>query len=194
MEPWSKTAYSRDKVFLWSKCGLAKHCRYVALDTASRSQQALDCHVCKGGRSQYEGVLYGLLNSEPLIELYAVETFSLVSSGQIKLPTGREFTCGRKPWDAMTVSPPNLLIEVQGEQHAHKHDTRANNRDHHLGERRHLDAAMAEAAVAAGFTVLWLCVEEGADVATGHATKWAVALRQAVKHVIAGHNPKLLIA
>lgn len=88
----------------------------------------------------------------------------------------------------MCLQPPNLLIEVQGEQHTSKADCRQHNQGDTVGTRQHKDHVLADAAIAAGFSVLWLYPGDEC----GRHSRWAAALQMALEHVTANQAPKLL--
>lgn len=95
----------------------------------------------------------------------------------------------RHAWDVMTAPPLNLLVEVQGEQHTHKLDTRTNSKYSSLASRAEKDHALAAAAQEAGFSVVWLV--PGPE--QGRRRRWAKAIQQAVHEQQHNHGPKLYI-
>lgn len=198
MEPEAKAAFSKDKAAFKSLCQVAKHCRFLQVGRLQRAgAAALKCRVCARGAgsgvSEHERLAYACLDSEPLIEHYAVEAYSLTSSERAVLSDGKSVCIGQHRWDAMTLSPPNLLIEVHGEEHTRKLDTRAHNSDSSLLARQEQDWLLAAAAQAAGFSVLWLY--EDASVGRQHLhARWAAMLREAVAHVRAERAPALFAA
>lgn len=193
MTPESMAAFSTDKAVFRCSCEQAKHARFVGVQCAARSSGAFGCRVCAGKGSQPERLLYNLLDTEHAIELYAVEAHSISRAAPLALADGTTLDVHDHRWDAMTLLPPNLLIEVQGQQHTSKLDTRPRSPDASLSNRLLRDAALAAAAHAAGFTVLWLHAREGESEPT-RAARWAAMLRQAVRHVAARGPPLLFSA
>lgn len=189
----SKAAYSSDKGVVECTCGNSKHCRFMAVQQIARRDDAFSCRVCQDKGSNHEKLLYKSMDQEPLINLYAVETYSLSEKQQLRLHNGDVVQVNRHAWDAMTIDPPNLLIEVQGEGHTSKMVTKANNSDDTLSIRAQRDQLLATAAHGAGFSVLWLCMSEcGSE--TSRERDWAAKLKEAVAHVAAGKPPQLFIA
>lgn len=86
----------------------------------------------------------------------------------------------------MTLDPPGLLVEVQGEGHTHKADCREHNQDNTLAVRSEKDEALAHAAMALGWSVLWLYPR----AEYGRSARWTAALEEAVAHVAAQKPPK----
>ena len=99
----------------------------------------------------------------------------------------------RHRWDALLLEPHSLLIEVQGEQHIDTEDGRRNNSGDTLAIRQAKDEALAAAAPAFGFSVLWLHPGDSNDV-RGRAARWSAGLQEALQHVIAGKPPQLFKA
>lgn len=190
----SKAAYSRDQAAFKSLCGVAKHSRCMQVAHLERAgAAALKCRVCAREGSGHEQLAYACLDSETLIEHYAVETYALTGEGRATLPDGKTCRFRDHRWDALTLSPSSLLVEVHGEQHTSKLDTRARSRDSSLLARHEQDRLLAEAARAAGFSVLWLHADASVPEAQLRA-RWAARLKQAVVHVRAGGAPALFAA
>jgi hypothetical protein len=186
-------AFSTSKAAFRCSCERAKHARFLGVQCAARSSDAFNCRVCAGKGSRPERLLYSLLDNEHLIELYAVETHSVSSTAPLVLADGTTLRVSDHRWDAMTLLPPNLLIEVQGQQHTSKLDTRPRSPDASLANRLQRDEALVAAARAAGFSVLWLHTREGESESTCIA-RWAGRLQQAVRHVAARGPPLLFSA
>lgn len=190
----SKAAYSRDQAAFRCVCACGKHCRYIQVARAARAgSAAFRCRVCAGKGSSHEQLAYACLDAEALIEHYAVETYSLTSRERVTLCDGTALCIGDHRWDAMTLSPPNLLIEVHGEQHSTKLDTRARNPQASLAAKRDADSKLAAAAAAAGFSILWLHADAGMSEAALRA-RWAAKLQEAAAHVRGGGAPALFCA
>lgn len=189
----SKPAYSSDKGVVKCDCGNSKHCRFIAVQQIARRDDAFSCRVCQDKGSSHEKLLYKLMDQEPLVQLYAVETYSISEKQRLSLANGDVVQVNRHAWDAMTVDPPNLLIEVQGEGHTDKQVTKPNNTDDGLSIRAQRDGMLATAAHGAGFSVLWLCVGKG-SYELSREREWAAKLKEALVHVAAGKPPQLFIA
>jgi hypothetical protein len=162
-------------------------CQRVQVNSA-----ALRCKVCRsvkerpGTASQYERIAYGVLDQLPCIKHYAVEAYAV--PGPYKAG-GHMVATNRHAWDIMTAPPLKILIEVHGEQHTHKLDTRINSNDSSLASRADRDHALAAAAQAAGYSVVWLMPKEE----RGRRRRWAQAISQAVHDQLHNCVPKLYI-
>lgn len=187
----SQPSHSTHKNNYKLKCKGPKHCAQVSVRSANYSATALACHVCKGQGSKPERLLYELLDKEECVQLYAVESFSLVQKAQVSLQDGTVICPNLKRWDVTTLQPPGLLVEVQGEGHSSKLVTRRNNTDDTITNRQLKDIGYAEAAQREGWSVLWLWWDEGCTKPHTLAEKWAAELRKAVEHVVAGGKPEL---
>lgn len=189
----SKAAYSTDKAAFQCACGEQKHCVLVGVQQVMRAGgAAFACRVCSGKGSAHERVLYECLAKEPLIGCFAVEAHATISNQQLLMRDGSVLQPSLHRWDAVTLVPPNLLIEVHGEQHTSKLDMRSHNRDSSLCARAEKDHKLAAAARTDGFSVLWLHVDGGASE-RARAQQWAEQLRAAAVHVHAGHPPRLFV-
>lgn len=189
----SKAAYSTDKAAFQCACGEQKHCVLVGVQQVMRAgSAAFACRVCEGKGSAHERVLYECLAKEPLIGCFAVEAHATISKQQLLIRDSSALRPNLHRWDVVTLVPPNLLIEVHGEQHTSKHDTRSRSRDSSLSARVEKDEKLAAAARADGFSVLWLYVDRGASECH-RAHQWAKQLRAAAAHVHAGHPPRLFV-
>ena len=185
------TAYSREKAAFKCSCGSDKHCRFVGVEVVSRSSNAFACRVCEGRGSKHEQVMYKLLDNEPLVEQYAVEACSLSGTTQQVLGGEGAAVCSsRHRWDVMLLQPAGLLIEVQGEGHESKEDTRPHNEGITVADRQSRDAALAAAATAAGYSVLW-AYAGAPDQQRGRNSRWRARLRAALLHVKARKPPVL---
>lgn len=189
-----QAAYSTLKLVFKCKCCNRKHTRLLALQTASRGQQPFACRVCTRRGSKHERLLYQLLDQSAAVDCYAVEAVAISKKIQLQVAgSSKGLWLNRHKWDAMLLKPHSLLIEVQGEQHIDTEDGRHNNRGDTLAIRQAKDEALATAALAFGFSVLWLHVG-AADDPCGRVVRWTAALQQAVQHVTAGRPPKLFMA
>lgn len=184
----SKGAYSRDKVAVQCKCGCNKHCRFMGVQSIRRNPDAFACRVCKGEGSSHEKLLYELMDNEEQIGLYVVESHWITSTVETDETTGQTLDVGRHMWDAVTLRPPSLVIEVQGEGHRSKLITKPKNPEGSLAERVHRDDVLAAAAQAAGFSIVVLYADDSLS-REALAAKWAQALHEAVVHVAAGLPP-----
>lgn len=190
----SHAAYSSSKQCFTCRCKNSKHVRLLALQTVSRGDACFKCHVCSKKGSKYEKQLYALLNSNAAVTAYAVEAVAMGRKIQLQIPNSKQgLWLNRHRWDAVLLQPDSLLIEVQGEQHIDKEDGKRNNRGDTLADRQAKDQALADAALADGFSVLWL-PPGAADDVQGRATRWAAALQVALEHVAAKQRPKLFKA
>ena len=187
----SQAAYSSSKHCFTCRCSNSKHVRLLALHTVSRGDSCFRCHVCSSKGSTYEKQMYALLDDEAAVVTYAVEAVAMGRKVQLQVPGSTQgLWLNKHTWDAVLLQPHSLLIEVQGEQHINKEDSRCNNRADILADRQAKDQALADAALADGFSVLWLHPGAADDV-QGRATRWAAAVQEAVQHVAAEKGPKL---
>uniref|UniRef100_A0A383V568 Uncharacterized protein n=1 Tax=Tetradesmus obliquus TaxID=3088 RepID=A0A383V568_TETOB len=114
---------------------------------------------------------------------------------QLQIPNSKQgLWLNMHRWDAVLLQPDSLLMEVQGEQHIDKEDGRRNNRGDTQADRQAKDQALADAALADGFSVLWLHPGAADDVRGGRARRWAAAVQVALEHVAAKQRPKLFKA
>lgn len=185
------TAYSKDKAAFKCSCGSEKHYRFVGVEVVSRSSSAFACRVCDGKGSEHEQLMYRLLDSEPLVQQYAVEACSLTGTAQqVSGGEGEAVCSSRHRWDVMLLQPPGLLIEVQGEGHESKEDTRPHNEGITIAARQRRDAALAAAARASGYSVLWASAGAPGQQ-RGRSSRWRAGLRAALLHVKARKAPVL---
>lgn len=157
----------------------------------SRNSQTFACHVCEGKGSSFEQLAYNVLNEEPLVKLFAVESAAI--SKKIKLAvagTHDSINLNRHRWDVVILEPPSLLIEVEGEGHTCREDGRCNNGGDTLAIRRAKDEALAAAAIGEGFSVLWLFPRDSQNLQASKAL-WAAGLKLALSHVMAKNTPQL---
>jgi hypothetical protein len=147
--------------------------------------------VCSSKGSKYEKQMYALLDDEAAVVTYAVEAVAMGRKVQLQVAGSTQgLWLNKHRWDAVLLQPHSLLIEVQGEQHINKEDSRCNNMADILADRQAKDQALTDAALADGFSVLWLHPGAADDV-QGRATRWAAAVQEAVQHVAAEKGPKL---
>lgn len=187
----SQAAYSTNKHCFSCRCTNSKHIRLLALQTVSRGDACFQCHVCSGKGSCYEKQMYGVLDQEAAVVTYTVEAAAM--GRQIKLDVAGSsmgLWLNMHMWDAVLLQPHSLLIEVQGEQHIDKEDGRRNNRGDKLADRQAKDQALADAALADGFSVLWLHPGDANDVQR-RTVRWSAAVLEAVQHVAAKKKPQL---
>lgn len=180
----SNPSHSLTKQWFSSSCGHNKHVRYLSCQRVQVSNAALNCRVCMGKGSQHECMAYSILNQLQCISKFAVEAYAV--TGQF-MHNGKHVQVSRHAWDVVTAPPLKLLIEVQGEQHTQKHDTRTNNADADLVDRMNRDHALAAAAVDAGFYVVWLV--PGSE--RGRQQRWRNLIQQAVADQLQNKPPKL---
>lgn len=187
----SQAAYSSNKHCFTCRCSNRKHVRLLALQTVSRGDACFRCHVCRGKGSKYEKQLYAVLNQEGAVATYAVEAAAMGRKLQLEVAgSSSGLWLNMHRWDAVLIEPHSLLIEVQGGQHIDKEDGRRNNRGDTLADRQAKDQALADAALADGFSVLWLHPGAANDV-QGRNVRWSAAVREAVQHVADKKRPHL---
>jgi hypothetical protein len=181
------TVYSGTKLVFRCKCGNSKHMAYLAVDTVMRNAGVVQCRVCRGRGSDYEQEAYSVLDTITEIQAYAVEAHAVTSSTVL---ADLAESLGQHPWDVMLLKPGKVLIEVQGEQHTHKDDTRRNNRGATVADQHCRDTQLADAAVAAGFAVVWLVPGDS----VGRSLRWRAAIKLAVADMQAHKAPRLYVA
>ena len=185
-------SYSEQQLYYNGDCRPpSKHVILRAVRSANYSKTALACRVCRGGGSKWERMLYDLLDKEDLIELYAVEAFSLSKPVGAVTQGGVVVHPEKKRWDATVVVPGGLLIEMQGEGHGSRLVTKANNTDNSLAERHLKDWLYVQVALEQQWSVLWLWVNEDISSDSVQASVWAQQLHKAVLHVQAKGLPQL---
>jgi hypothetical protein len=188
LEPSSYTAYGNNQLVISCNCRHSKHARLLQCQSVTRSSNATACHVHAGKGSAHEQEFYEVADREPLLTLYAVEAAAISKNIQLSIPGSRaKLHLNKKRWDLVSLTPPNLLVEVQGEYHTNKQDTRKNNRGDTVEDRQTKDSRLACAAVKEGYSVLWLFPGDKC----GRSARWAEALRQALQHVQANRKAKL---
>jgi len=194
----SKAAYSMDKGVFMCDCGHEKHRMFVSVRVANKRPTCV-CHVCtvlstNEGSSSYERLVYRLCEAEDLIETYAVEACAVSESGELEVCDGTTACVSKKRWDVMVLGPASLLIEIQGEGHSTKLVTKHNCSDSSMAARRHRDELYAEAAIRAGFSVLWLEVPGVKTTERALSKAWRAQLKNAVAYVTGNNPPKLMKA
>lgn len=184
-------AYSNCKAAFQCACDNKKHTRFLGVQQVARNSNVFACRICEGKGSSYEQLIYSVLNEEPLVKLFTVESAAVGQKIRLAVAgTPDGIHLNRHLWDAVTLDPPSLLIEVQGEGHTCKEDGRCNNGGDTLAIRQAKDEALATAANAQGFSVLWLFPTDPQQLQVCK-TKWAAGLQQALSHVMA-NNPAQL--
>lgn len=144
-------SYSEQQLYYNCDCRPgSKHVVYRGVRSANHSKTALKCRVCSSGGSKWERLLYDLLDKEQLIQLYAVEAFSLAKPTHPMTQNGVLVHPEKKRWDVTVVVPGDLLIEMHGEGHSSRLLTKANNTDCNLAERHLRDWLYAVAAMEQG--------------------------------------------
>lgn len=180
-------AYDTTKLVFSCSCGIGKHKRVLSCDRTTRVQGRIRCKVCSKRGSTHEQECYNVLDKMPAIQAYAVEAHALKGTLQFD---GRALSLGQHRWDVMVLNPARVLVEVQGEQHTAKHDMRGNHPYASLQEHSLRDQALADAAMKAGFTVVWL---HPGDI-VGRSKRWQRVLQKAADHARANKAPKLFSA
>ena len=158
--------------------------RMLSCQRVTRSSKSLGCRVCAGKGSSLEQLAYRILDQHKAIEAYAVEAYAVAGTLEHE---GAQLNVNRHSWDVVTLQPPNLLLEVQGQQHSTKLLTKAKCRDSSLISRSSRDRALAAAAADAGFHVLWLT--PGKE--RGRKARWTRAIQVVLQHMQAQDTPKL---
>lgn len=128
---------------------------------------------------------YAIVAQVPGIHLFAMEVCALSNSPPLQIASGEVLYPKAKKFDIVTVSPPNLIIEIMGRQHDDKPMSYSNSNESKGTSSVMVDAAYAVLAKAAGFTMLWLLEGEASD----RPVRWMSAVQQAVQHVTAGEFP-----
>jgi hypothetical protein len=142
--------------------------------------------VCAGTGSSHERLAYDILDKLDCIQHYAVEAYAVIGCHQ---HAGKEVNVSKHAWDVLLAPPYKILLEVQGEQHVSKLDTRSNSCDDSLRDRACRDHVLASAARHAGFSVVWLTL--GRDKGQQH--RWKQVLLKAMQDADANRPPQLYI-
>lgn len=189
------TCYSQHQLFYKGSCQPGtKHVVFRGVRSANHSSTALNCRVCAKQGSAWERVLYALCDAEPLILEYATEAFVLNKHDRPVTNMGVTVCPEKKAWDVVLAAPSGLLIEMHGEGHISRLLTKANNTDNSMAIRQLKDELYAQAAMAQGKSLLWLCVDEGIKSRKAQRARWAAQLAKAVCRVRGGGTPQLFIA
>jgi hypothetical protein len=178
------TAYTTDQ-FVFTRQGCSrKHRRFLSSDRITRLDGHMQCKVCSGGGSSFERECYRLLDKMQEVVAFAVQACAM--GGKIQYEGGVVHV-GKHKWDVMLLQPGKVLIEVQGEQHSNKVDTRTNNQGRSLADQKQRDMALAQAAINVGYHVVWL--HPGAM--RGRTKRWRETIQGAVAGVQAGEPAQL---
>lgn len=169
---------------------VTKHSALVTVRAAKNSSTALRCRVCGKKGSEPEKVLYALADKEELLQLYAVESCCLATKECVQLCEGGVVHPNKKRWDLVSLLPHGLLVEVMGQGHSSRPVTKPNSTEDSLAERQGKDYAYARAAVAQGWSVLWLWVNELDPSPRSRAATWAAQFRETLMYVCAGGAPQ----
>ena len=178
------TAYSSNKIVLNCNCGHEKHKRYLAADTLQRNI-SLECRACEGKGSSLEQLAYELLNRMPEVQHFAMEACALSGQPAACTASGDWVHVSRHRADVITLTPANLLIEIQGQHHSGKPMGYTNSTSVHASSISQRDELLAAAARSVGFSTVWLMAGEEFD----RASRWSRVLQQAVQHVVANRPP-----
>lgn len=173
------------KSVLTGTCKHPKHALNKSLKTYNTPGTHHYCKACIGKGSQLEQQAYEIVAQVPEIQLFAMEVCALSKLPVVHTSTGDVLVPRTKKFDIVTLSPPNLIIEIMGRQHDDKPMTYSNCHDSKGRNSAMVDATYASAARAAGFTMLWLLEGNAHD----RSARWTSAVQQAVSHVIAGEAP-----
>jgi hypothetical protein len=173
-------SYSSAKKVFKAKCSCSKHMRVMACQQVTRTKAALPCRKCEGGGSPYEKEAYAACDASTLITAWAAEAHAVQETVQHQ---GLDLYAGRHSYDILVLQPARVLVEVQGEQHSTKLNTQANNPDASLDDRVSRDHALAAAAKAAGYSVVWLHV--GAQhTQVNRRQQWQGTIEAAVRYMM----------
>lgn len=172
-------SYSSVKKVFKSSCSCRTHMRVMSCQQVTRTDAALPCRVCKGKGSSYEREAYAALDESTLITAWAAEAYVVQET---VVHEWEEVNASRHSYDIAVLEPGKVLVEVQGEQHSSKLNTQANNADASLADRVGRDAALAAAAKAAGYSVVWLRVE-AAHTQTNRRQQWRGTIERAVRYM-----------
>lgn len=172
-------AYSSAIKVFKSSCSCSTHMRYLQCQQVTRTDAALPCRVCKRRGSRYEREAYAACDASTLITAWAVEAHAVNLTVEHE---GVDVYAGRHRYDIVVLEPGKGLVEVQGEQHSSKLNTQAKNADASLADRVSRDKALAAAAKAAGYSVVWLNVE-AAHTQTHRRQQWRETIERAVRYM-----------
>lgn len=121
--------------------------------------------------------MYNICDASKAISAWAAEVHAVQGTICVQ---GVGHNLGKKAWDVLTIDPPGILIEVQGEQHSSKPNTMPNNIHSSLDFVAGFDAQCAQAAVGAGYTVVWLQLREG-ESDTHRRLRWKALIEKAIQ-------------
>lgn len=187
-DPKTATAYSSVKSVYKCTCSNSKHMCLAANDTVSRrALRALRCRICARLGSRYEKEVYRLLDKLKAVTAFAAEAHAV--QGRVRYQGGW-VDVGRHRWDLMLLQPARVLIDVQGEQHHSKLDTRRRSRSRteaDLADSMARDYALAAAAQRQHFHVVWLLPGREA----GRSARWRKAIERAIAAAVAKEEPQL---
>lgn len=181
---------SRAKVDMKSNCSIKQHRDFLAVDTVHRHSAETgykrECTMCSNPPSQLAALAYDVCLMTGQMHRFAAEAYAAYYQPAVKLPSGHMLAVGSLPYDIMSLEPANLVIEVMGKQHDTKLMTYANSNEMRGVSSSHIDEAKKAAAMAAGYSVVWLMAGEQRD----RVSRWLFVLLEALAHVDAGLPPK----
>lgn len=181
-------SHSTKQCWWKASCNNPDHIRYLTCHWVSENPSSLQCRVCNKHGSSHEKEAYTVMASSKHVGQFATEAFVLKGEYEHNIDgvtTAANLT--RHPWDVVTAPPLKMLVEVQGEHHTTELNTQAHSSDEDLASKYSTDLALAEAALAQGYSVVWLQCEP----LQGRSRRWAVQLKQAAADAVAGKQPQL---
>lgn len=145
---------------------------------------ACKCRICLDVGSSYEKQAYHIWDGLEAVEAYAVEAHAVTDD---MLPAGYPVSVSRHRWDLMMVKPAKILGEVQGEGHSSKPIIRPKSNDSSLRSRVDRDYELADAAIAAGYSVIWYIPREESS----RVQRWRDITLEATADQQANRPPRL---
>lgn len=180
-------AYGPRKVVVESRCPNSKHVTYMSLARLTVTAAACRCKVCLNQGSSYDRLAYHIWDDLQAIEAYAVEAHAVTDE---MLPAGNPVSVSRHRFDLMMIKPAKILGEVQGEGHSSKPIIRPQSIDSSLHSRVQRDYELADAATAAGYSIIWYIP---GDEST-RLQRWRDKTLEAIADQQASEPPKLYVA
>lgn len=175
-----KAIHSTEQCVWKCNCCCPKHVQKKQCSTVARSAPTFPCKVCTAGNkaaSRYAREVYSMCDASTAILAWAAEVHAMQGTICVQ---GLGRNLGKKAWDVLTIDPPGILIEVQGEQHSSKLNTMPNNTHSSWASVAGFDAQCAQAAVRAGYTVVWLQLREG-ESDTHRRLRWKALIEKAIQ-------------
>lgn len=185
---------SSSKIILKSSCGISKHKDLLAVDTANRHSSdggySRPCIMCSRPKSELAAAAYNLCLRSNHMHSFAAEACIAQGQPAVGLSNGAIFEVSCTPYDIVSLAPPNLVIEVMGQQHTDQPMSYSNSNESHGISSSEVDQEKLQAAKRAGYSMLWLMAGEQ----HGRTARWRKALNTALAHVKAGLPPQHFIS